>query len=79
VHSMVMFGAVFEAAFVREFDVAGDGGEVLQLDTTVTETPNEALAVAASTDVEPSMLRASTTTEYLMRPSAWVDLRSPRR
>jgi hypothetical protein len=66
---------VFEAAFVRGFEVAGDGDEVPQLDTTVTETPNEALTVAASTDDETSMLSASTTTEYLMRPSAWVDVR----
>ena len=76
-HSMAMFGAVFETAFVRGLDVAGDGEEVLQLDTTVTETPNEALTVAASTDVE-AMLRASTTTEYLMRPSVqWTSAAPP--
>ena len=74
---MAMFGAVFETAFVRGLDVAGEGDEVLQLDTTVTETPNEVLTVAASTDVE-AMLRASTTAEYLMRPSVqWTSEASP--
>lgn len=65
---MAIFGAVFEMARARGLDVAGNGEEALQLDTTMTETPNEVLAVAASTDVDASMLRPSTTTEYLIVP-----------
>jgi len=70
-----MFDPVFEMTSVRGLDVAG-GNEVLQVDTTVTETLNEALTVAASIDVEASMLKASAVTEFLMRPSDNVDVRS---
>jgi hypothetical protein len=49
---------------------AADGGDAWQLDTTVAETANEVVAVAARAGVEaspvPNKLRANATDEYFM-------------